>query len=90
MKHFYKLLTIFVTIIVSANSRLYAQNIEAYNEIRSELDHLFENLDKNRIPTGFLLENAIDHTDLTLYDGQLSDNNYVDLPTFECLLKTLK
>ena len=90
MKHFYKLLTIFVTIIVSANSRLYAQNIEAYSEIRSELDHLFENLDKNRIPTGFLLENAIDHTDLSLYDGQLSDNNYVDLPTFECILKTLK
>ena len=90
MKHLYKLLTIFVTIIVSANSRLYAQNIEAYSEIRSELDHLFENLDKNRIPTGYLLENAIDYIDLTPYSGQLSDTNYVDLPIFESILKTLQ
>ena len=90
MKYYYKLFTIIITTLVAANWGLFAQNIDAYSEIQSELGFLFENLDKSRVPTGFLLENAIDHTDLSLYDGQLSDNNYVDLPTFECILKTLK
>ena len=40
---------------------------------------MFANLDKDRIPTGLLLDYAIDTIDLSDYDGSnLTDSTYVD------------
>lgn len=49
---------------------------------RSQLDNMFEDLDKNRIPTGFLLDYAIDLLDIEPYNGLgLTNQNYV----FNCI-----
>ncbi len=44
--------------------------------IRERLDYMFQPLEKDRVPTGFLLDYAIDLVDITQYDGTiLTDNN---------------
>ncbi len=51
---------------------------------------MFQPLEKDRVPTGFLLDYAIDLVDFTQYDGTtLTDSNYVSLTTYEDILHSL-
>lgn len=59
--------------------------------VRSQLDNMFEDLDKNRIPTGFLLDYAIDLLDIEPYNGlELTDQNYVSRPIFDDIVKSIQ
>lgn len=74
-----------IALVISIN--LYSQNVAP---IREQLNYIFQPLEKNRVPTGFLLDYAIDLVDLTQYDGSiLTDSNYVSLTTYEDILHSL-
>lgn len=69
----------------------YAQTITHNEIVRSALDEMFEDLDKSKIPTGFLLDYAVDLVEFERYNGmELNDSNYVTTPVFEEILLSLK
>lgn len=70
---------------------LSAQNIEDNEAVRIYLDNYFENIDKTRIPTGYLKEYAFELIDFNTYDGlSLTDNNSVNLSTLEMMLRSIR
>ena len=74
-------------VICFLTSNAYSQS--SY-KMRERLDYMFQPLEKDRVPTGFLLDYAIDLVDLTQYDGTtLTDSNYVSLTTYEDILHSL-
>ena len=79
-------LLLHIGILVSAQT-----SIEENTIVRSSLDEMFENLDKTKIPTGLLIDYAVDLVELSKYDGtELSDSNYVNLHIFEDILRSVK
>ena len=53
-------------------------SIEENEIVRASLDEMFDNLDKTKIPTGLLLDYAVDLVDFSKFDGiSLTDSNYV-------------
>lgn len=76
-----------ILLVQILSSNMYSQN--SYR-IRERLDYMFQPLEKDRVPTGFLLDYAIDLVDFTQYDGTtLTDSNYVSLTTYEDILHSL-
>ena len=52
---------------------------------------MFENLDKTKVPTGLLLDYAVDMVDLSYYDGtELTDENYVDNILLDDILRSIR
>lgn len=52
---------------------------------------MFESLDKSKVPTGYLLDYAMDLVEFERYNGtELTDSNYVDISVFEDILSSLK
>lgn len=77
-------LSVFLTLI---SLDLYSQDT---NSVRQRLNYMFQPLEKNKVPTGFLLDYAIDLVDFTQYDGSiLTDSNYISLPLYEDILHSL-
>lgn len=69
----------------------YTQTITHNEIVRSALDEMFEDLDKSKVPTGFLLDYAVDLVEFERYNGmELNDSNYVTTPVFEEILLSLK
>ena len=86
-------LTFFVFAIASFLSvqSNYAQTFENLSTIRSDLDDMFEHLEKNRIPTGLLSDYAVDLADLRQFDGvDMSDSSFVNTSTFEQILYSIR
>lgn len=86
-----------ISIIVLALSACFcssamAQTSIAENSIvRSALDDMFEDLDKSRVPTGYLLDYAVDIIDLSCYDGkELVDSNVVNRTVFLDVVRSIK
>lgn len=70
---------------------LSAQNIEDNEAVRTYVDNYFENIDKTRIPTGYLKEYAFELIDFSTYDGlSLTDDNSVNSSTFEMMLRSIR
>lgn len=69
----------------------HAQNSITENSIvRTSLDNMFKNLDKTKVPTGLLLDYAVDIVDFDKYDGrELTDSNIVVLSTLEDILNSV-
>ena len=65
-------------------SSAYAQNASP-NQISS----VFEHLETDRVPTGYLLDSAIELADLNKYNGTLSNDNYTDIAVFRNVLATI-
>ncbi len=77
-----------LTILICCN--ISAQTSTDVN-VRSQLDNMFEDLDKSRIPTGFLLDYAIDLLDIELYNGlELTEQNYVSRTVFDDIVKSIQ
>ena len=69
---------------------LYAQQIVGFDNMRSEIDTLFSKLDKGRIPTGLLLDNAIEYVDIRKYNGRaMTKGTIVSNAIFADILKTI-
>ena len=55
------------------------------------MDDMFKYLDKSRVPTGYLLDYAIDLVDLFPYSGdELTDENYTDISIYQDVLSTIR
>ena len=66
-------------------------SIEENVVVRTSLDNMFANLDKSRVPTGYLLDYAVDLIDFTEYDGtELTDNNYANYYVLEDILRSIR
>lgn len=60
-------------------------------EIRDYLDRMFEKTQLTRVPTGFLLDYAVDLVDFDKYNGRvITDSNSVSISTFENALVSLQ
>lgn len=69
----------------------YSQTVEENKEIRDALDHMFEKLDKSKVPHGLLRDFAFELAELDYYNGkELSDSNYVDRLAYENILRTMR
>ena len=67
-----------------------AQDITQNEYTESFLSSMFENLEVDRVPTGYLLDRAFEAANVRLYNGtSLSDSNYVDIPVFRNILLTM-
>ena len=74
------------------SGRVSAQtSIEENDIVRSALDEMFEDLDKSRVPTGYLLDYAVDLVELPDYDGtELTDSNYVNRALLADILRSVR
>ena len=82
-----------IIVLLSFNAlKIVAQtSLEDNLIVRSSLDNMFENLDKSNVPTGLLLDYAIDLVDLSKYSGkELSDSNLVNYQTFKDILGSIR
>ena len=85
-EYLYKMLLLLSSLFLLND--IYAQSIEENTTIRN---YMFDDLDKTKITTGYLLDYAIDLVELPAYNGRvLSDTNYVDVAAFEDILRSLK
>jgi hypothetical protein len=50
--------------------------INVDNRWKNAINPIFENLNKSKIPSGMLLDYAMEFTDVTAYNGKLSDTSY--------------
>lgn len=59
--------------------------------LRQDLNSIFQGLNKYRVPTGLLLDYAIEYTDIRPYNGKdMSDSTIVDRHIFTNILRTLQ
>ena len=73
-------------------SMLYAQkgdNREINTEFAEKINHIFEPLEKERVPHGLLLDYAFEFTDLAAYNGNVTDTNAVHLGIYKEIYNTL-
>lgn len=80
---------LFILILLSLH--ISAQTAEENPEIRKALDHIFEKLDKGKVPHGLLRDFAFEMVELDYYNGErLVDSNYVDRLAYENILRTMR
>lgn len=91
MKAFLIRIVAIITIMMAFAFSVPAQTTAENPIIRSELNEMFEDLDKTKVPTGYLLDYAVDMVESGLYDGiALTDSNYVSVSTFQSLMTSIK
>ncbi|WP_299211406.1 hypothetical protein [uncultured Dokdonia sp.] len=66
----------------------YAQT-EVDTQWATEINNVFQNIEKNRIPHGILLDYAMEFTDIPSYKGNLTDSTYIDVGVLSNIYKTL-
>ena len=63
--------------------------INVNNEWKISINTTFQNLDKTKISSGLLLDYAMEFTDVTAYNGVLTDTTYIDINVMGDIYKTL-
>ena len=80
-----------IMLIFASTLVLDAQNsLEENAVIREQLDAMFSNLDKTKVPTGLLLDYAVNLVDLSEYVGNITEDNCVTLSVFDNILRTIR
>lgn len=82
-KYFYR---IFLACILT--STFYGQQVNN-TEFQTKTLQVFQNLDKNRIPHGILLDFGMEFTNLQAFNGILTDSTYTSSQTITDIYKTL-
>ncbi len=59
------------------------------NQWKNSINPIFNDLEKNRISSGILLDYAMEFTDVSTYNGVLNEDNYVNLNVYGNIYKTL-
>ena len=76
-------------VLISLGVVSFAQDY--YQTIRNELEPIFANLDKSRVPTGYLGDYAVEEIDLSRFDGlSITDSNYVAMSDYDRILRTFE
>ena len=63
--------------------------INVDNNWKNLINPTFQNLDKTRIQSGMLVDYAMEFTDVTAYNGALTDTTYIDINVLDNIYKTL-
>ncbi|KAA6337082.1 hypothetical protein EZS27_014794 [termite gut metagenome] len=75
---FYSLLLLLI-VATTAFSQNYLKSPQALeNELKSDLNVLFQDLDTSRITSGLLSNYALEYVEIAPFNGIPSDTNYVD------------
>ena len=71
---------------------VHAQRYDTVDRMRDALDYMFARIDRPSVPTGLLIDNAIEYEDLSKYSPEkgISDENVVDILKYGNILETLK
>ncbi len=72
------------------NSPKQDTDLENNAEVRSQIESIFENIDKSRITTGLLRDYATDLVDYSVFDGSLNEDNIANLGTYEYILRSVR
>ncbi len=87
---FFKYYIVVCVITILSIGGAFAQN-DGEEVMRDELDRIFRGLNKNMVPTGLLLDYAIEYTDVRAYNGKsLTDSTLVDRCTFTNIITKIK
>ncbi len=73
--------------IESYTHRLIFAPLEVDTDWKTEINNIFQHVDKSKVQSGHLLDYAMEFTDITAYDGVLRDTNYLDLNVFGNIIK---
>ena len=68
---------------------LLTAQIQVNNNWKNLINPTFQNLDKTKIQSGMLLDYAMEFTDVTAYNGVLTDTTYIDANILGDIYKTL-
>jgi hypothetical protein len=63
--------------------------INVDNQWKNSINPIFENLDKTKVQSGMLLDYAIEFSDVTAYNGVLTDTTYINANVLGDIYKTL-
>gem|GEM_PF-1838225 len=63
--------------------------IHVDNQWKNAINPIFQNLDKNKISSGMLLDYAMEFTDVSAYNGVITDTTYVNANVVGDIYKTL-
>ena len=63
--------------------------INVNNDWKNSINATFQNLDKTKISSGMLLDYAMEFTNVTAYNGVLTDSTYIDINVMGDIYKTL-
>ncbi len=79
-------------LIIISQTALKSQDTDLENnaEVRSQIESIFENIDKSRITTGLLRDYATDLVDYSVFDGSLNEENIANLGTYEYILRSVR
>lgn len=81
----YKVLVVFVLFASTLPIGTYA-----YDNLRNTLDHMFAKIDRNAVPTGYLIDYAIEYENLDDYSGNKNASlKQCDVVTYLNIVKTL-
>ena len=58
--------------------------------LRTTLDNMFSELEKNRVPTGLLKDYAVELVDISIFNGTLNDTTLLNAKTFEYILRSIR
>ncbi len=79
-----KLFTLLVLFPFLLTAQVYVDN-----NWKNTINPTFQNLDKTKIQSGMLLDYAMEFTDVTAYNGVLTDTTYVNANILGDIYKTL-
>ena len=68
-----KLITLLLLFPFLINAQIYVDN-----NWKNAINPTFQNLDKTKVQSGILLDYAMEFTDVTAYNGVLTDTTYID------------
>ena len=78
-----------VTLLLLLFPFLLTAQINVDNNWKNAINPTFQNLDKTKIQSGMLLDYAMEFTDVTAYNGVLTDTTYVNANILGDIYKTL-
>lgn len=68
----------------------FIQSAHAYDDLRNTLDYMFAKIDRNAVPTGYLIDYAIEYENLDKYSGrENTSTKQCDVVTYAKIVKTL-
>ena len=65
------------------------RSIEINREWKNQINPIFQGLDKTRVPHGILNDYAMEFTNISAYNGTLTDSTFVDPNVLGSIFKTL-
>ena len=83
-----KKITLFLFTLLLYLTSSYAQ-VQKNTSWKNHVNSTFQGMDKTRVPHGILLDFAMEFTDITAYNGNLTDSTAIDMTVLGNIYKTL-